>query len=258
MVVTSWLRGHLQRGITYFSVGMACALLVNVFVYDFGRFGVEVSRLFSPDFTLAYASSGLSSGLALGLAYPLSFVIKPLEFLRICFSEPARWGLTAVMLGAGIASYREGHAWRLTLALLLSFLACITPYIIRLFLTPATVNYHITYALSGRVFYLPFVIVALAWGRLVSRLYGWIGDRRGARLLWLVPVAAYGYALWYYDRTDFLGLDVARGVLQGAPPRWNPFANPQPVWMILVGLAVITALILRRQAVRGRSGNVVT
>lgn len=238
-LVVGWLRGEFRWGMALFLLGMACALLVNLYVYDFGRHGVEASRLFSLEFGLAYLSSSLSSGLALGLAYPLSFFAKPLDFLRVCFSEPVRWGLTTAMLAVGIAFYRNDRAWRLNLALLLTFLACITPYFIRLFLTPDTVNYHISYALSGRVFYLAFVVIALGLGRLVSWLYRPIEGRRGAWAVWLVPALAYGHALWLYDRVDFLGLSVARGFFQQVPPRWNPYVSQQPAWLLLAGLAMI-------------------
>jgi hypothetical protein len=253
-LVVGWLQGEFKRGLVLFLVGMAFALLVNLLVYDFGRYGVDAARLFSLDFALAYVSSGLSSGLALSLAYPLSYFVNPLGFLRICFSEPLRWGLTAVVLGAG-AFCRNDRASRLSLALLFSYLALITPYVFRLYLTPDTVNYHISYALSGRVFYLPFVVVALALGRLVSGLYRPIRGRRWAWLVFLLPAVAYVHAFWLYDRADFLGLNVVRGLAQQAPPRWNPYVDQQPAWVLLAGLAVILIVFIRRQTIGTKPKN---
>jgi len=210
------------------------ALLVNALVYDFGRYGVESVRLFSADFALAYASSAFSSGLALALAYPLSFFVRPLDFLRLCFAEPVRWGMTVLLLALGLWLCKNDKRWRLCLALALSFSALITPYIIRLYLTPDSVNYHISYALSGRVFYLPFTMIALALGEFASRLYRLLRGRRWAWLLLLAPLAAYGHALWLYDRSDFLGLSVALEDLpQSLPPRWNPYTSQQPLWFLL-------------------------
>jgi hypothetical protein len=253
-LVLGWLQMEFKRGLVLFLVGMAFALLVNLLVYDFGRYGVDAARLFSLDFALAYVSSGLSSGLALSLAYPLSYFVNPLGFLRICFSEPLRWGLTAVVLGAG-AFCRNDRASRLSLALLFSYLALITPYVFRLYLTPDTVNYHISYALSGRVFYLPFVVVALALGRLVSGLYRPIRGRRWAWLVFLLPAVAYVHAFWLYDRADFLGLNVVRGLAQQAPPRWNPYVDQQPAWVLLAGLAVILIVFIRRQTIGTKPKN---
>ncbi len=254
--IWGWLQGEFKRGTVLFVMGMAFALLVNFYVYDFGRYGVEASQLFSFDFALAYASSALSSGLTLSLAYPLSFFSKPLDFLRVCFFEPVRWVLTATVLAIGVLFYEDDKAWRLNLALLLSFVAFVSPYIIRLYLTPDTVNFHISYALSGRVFYLLFTVVALALGRLVSGLYRPIRERPWAWLVFLLPLVAYGHALWLYDRADFLGLKVAPGLSQPMPPRWNPYADQRPAWLLLAGLVVILGVIIRSRIIADRSRNV--
>lgn len=76
-----WLRGGAARwrGGALFGLAAVCALLVNVFVYNFDRYGVESPELFSLDFAAAFASSALSSGLSLALAYPLSFFASSLS-----------------------------------------------------------------------------------------------------------------------------------------------------------------------------------
>ena len=153
--------------------------------------------------------------------------------------------MRATILAAGVAFYRDDRTWRLRLALVLAFLALITPYIIRLFLTPGLVSFHISYVLSSRVFYLPFAILALLLGHLIAWLYRVIRGRRWAWLLVLLPLVAFIHALYLYDRNDFLGLNVIRGVSQQMPLPWNPFAVQQPVWLMLPSLAVILALTIR-------------
>lgn len=254
-LVLGWLRGQTRWGAALCAVAMVVALGVNHFVYGFDRYGIETRRLFDLDFALAYASSGLSSGAALSLAFPLSFFARPLDFLRISFGQPVRWGLTAAILAAGIALYRNDRVWRLRLALVLAFLGLITPYIIRLYLTPGPVNFHISYVLSGRVFYLPFAILALLLGHLISSLYRVLQGWRWAWLLFLLPLVAFAHALYLYDRNDFLGLNVIRGVSQQMPPPWNPFIIQQPGWLLLPILAVILAVTIRLRILkRTRSG----
>jgi hypothetical protein len=254
-LVLGWLRGQTRWGAALCAVATALVLGVNHFVYGFDRYGIETRRLFDLDFALAYASSGLSSGAALSLAFPLSFFARPLDFLRISFGEPVRWGLTATILAAGVALYRNDRIWRLRLALVLAFLGLITPYIIRLYLTPGLVNFHISYLLSGRVFYLLFAILALLLGHLISSLYRVIQGWRWAWLLFLLPLVAFAHALYLYDRNDFLGLNVIRGVSQQMPPPWNPFSIQQPGWLLLPILAVILAVSIRLRILkRTRSG----
>jgi hypothetical protein len=244
-----WLQGGVsrQRGSVLFMVAMIFAMPVNFLVYDFGRYGVEAMRLFSPGFASAFASSALSFGLSLGLAYPLSFFVKTVDFLRICFSEPVRWGMTLLLLTGAIFLYKPNRAWRLRLVLALSFSALIMPYIIRLYLTPDSVNYHISYVLSGRVFYLPFTVIALVWGEFVTELYEHHpGGRSLTVLLPFVSLAAYFHALLIlYDRTDFMGLEVLHGSSQGFAPPWTPYAYNQPIWLLGSALVIITVVAMR-------------
>lgn len=272
-LVLGWLRRELRLGGALCLLGAGLAGLVNALVYDFGRYGVEAGRLFTADFALAYASSGLSSGLALLLAYPLSFLARTVGFLQACFAEPARWAMTAALVAAAAWSWgrrdrdrhdegrhRDGRRHsecseppsrgRLDLSLALAFVVLITPYLIRLYLTPETVNYHISYVLSGRVFYLAFVPLALILGRATAWLGRRLRDRRGAWLALALPLAAFLHALWLYDRADFLGLNVVRGAAASAPPRWNPYTAQQPGWLLLPLLAGVLALAGRRLLAR--------
>lgn len=248
-----WLEGdpaH-RRGVTLFAVAMTFGMLVNFFVYDFGRYGVETIKLFSPNFLVAFASSALSFGLSLAVAYPLSFFVETMDFLRISFAEPLRSGITLILLAGGILLYKPGRAWRLRLVSALSFVAFIAPYIIRLYLIPDGVNYHISYVLTGRVFYLPFTIIALIWGELTAELYErHIRERQLARLLPILPVAGYAHALFVlYDKTDFMGLQVLRGSSQNLPPPWSPYTHSQPAWF--VGAAVVTIAVATIRVLRG-------
>lgn len=235
----AWYQGNLRHGMILGAVGTALAGGVNAWIYHFEQYGIEASRLFSFDFALAYTSSALSSGLALAFAYLLSFMTRTLGFLQVSFIEPVRWGMTALALVGGILSFCRNRDRRLVI-LFISFVVMITPYILRLYLTPDTVNYHPSYALSGRVFYLPFTLVALALGWAISTLCRCIQGRRLARFAWLIPLIAYGHALWLYKPADFLGLNVTlQDLPQAVPPRWNPYMNPHPAWSLLAGLSVL-------------------
>ena len=253
--VLGWQRRELRLGAALLVLGLALAGLVNALVYQFGRYGVEAGRLLSLDFALAYASSALSTGLALALAYPLSFFVRTVGLLQFLFAEPLRWIVTAavVLVAAwGWGRWRRGP-WRLAASLVAAFVVLVTPYVIRLYLTPDTVNYHISYVLSGRVFYLAFVAVALALGGAIARLSRPLWPRRGARALLLLPLAAFLHALWLYDRADFLGLNVVHGAgSTAAPPRWNPYLHQHPAYALLPLLALVLVLLVRRPASRPR------
>jgi hypothetical protein len=217
-LLLSWLRGTVnwRPGIALSSVAMALALLINHFVYDFGQYGVETMRLFTPGSVSALVSSVLSFGASLALAYPLSFAVKPTEFLRFSFTEPLRWAITTLLLAVAILAYRRTRAWRIWTFLALSFAALIAPYVIRLCLTPDSVSYHISYVLSGRVFYLPFVILAMALGFIVGKLVQ--GVNAGLALCLLVAAAYLHAVVVLYDKTDFMGLQVLQGETQHLSP----------------------------------------
>jgi hypothetical protein len=246
-----WLRGTVEwkPGIALFSVALALAWLINRFVYDFEQYGVETMQLFTPGFFSALVSSVLSFGASLALAYPLSFAVKPTEFLRISFAEPLRWAITLLLLAVAILAYRRTRAWRIWMFLALSFAAVIAPYVIRLYLTPDSVSYHISGILSGRVFYLPFVIIAMVLGLVVGKLVRRANS--GLALCLLITVAYLHAVLVLYDKTDFMGLQVLQGETQHLSPSWTPYADSQPVWLIgllLVTLVTVTCRLLAEHA----------
>jgi hypothetical protein len=153
---------------------------------------------------------------------------------------------------------RTSKDWRLAVVLALYFMALIAPYVIRLYLTPATVNFDIRYVLSGRVFYLPFAIVALAAGIIAARLYRPLQEQPWSWLLLLLPLAAYVHTLWAFDAADTPAWEVLLGDAQPSiPPRWNPYAAQQPLWLLLsVGLLLLLAIgqgLLARSRARSRS-----
>lgn len=244
-----WLLGDAARrwGLMLFATAMTAGLLVNSLIYSFGRYGVETSKLLSPGFVSAFVSSALSFGLSLALAYPLSFIAKTMGFLQLAFTEPLRWEMTLVVLIGGVLLYKPGRAWRLWLVLVLSFVAFITPYIIRLYLTPASVNYHISYVLSGRVFYLPFTIIALILGGVLATVYKRYAEKPElAKLLSFLFITAYLHALLFlYDKTDFMGLQVALGSAQNLPPPWSPYTDSQPAWFVGSAIIIVAVAALR-------------
>ncbi len=245
-LLLSWLReqDRLRSGGILFGITMVLGLLVNFFFYRFDRYGIETTQLFNVGFIAAFVSSALSFGLSLGLAYPLSFFVIPLTFLRIAFSEPIRWGLTLALLAAALILYKPGKRIRIWVVLVLSFATLITPYIIRFYLMPVGVNYDISYVLTGRVFYLPFVILAIMGGILIAELYAsrFMKNHLSELLLPIVSLGAYLYALLVlYSPQDFMGLSVLHGASQRFPLPWNPYRGSQPVWLASLALILVIA-----------------
>jgi hypothetical protein len=240
-------RAALRRGLILSVPATAVAFSVHFLVYNFDRYGIEATGLLTPGFFSAFVSSAWSFGLSLGLAYPLSFFVKTLNVLRIFFAEPVRWAMTLALVGACILSYKPTRAWRLCIVLAASFAALIAPYVIRLYLMPSVASYHISYVLSGRVFYLPFIVLAWAWGGILARLLeNTQGYPRWAWLFLLLPVVAYLYAfLFLYDRTDFAGLQVLREPSQVFLHPWTPYVDHHPAWSIGMFLVVLVAWIAR-------------
>jgi len=90
------------------------------------------------------------------------------------------------------------------------------PYIARLYLTPPSSHFDLTYLVGGRVLYFPFTIVAL----------GLAGSKIPFPAIWLL---AYANALRIYSPADFMSLSIVQGHPAGSTP-WLPFANNQYVW----------------------------
>jgi hypothetical protein len=249
-VLLGWLHDPraARRGWALLALSMAAAIPVYLFFYHFDRYGIESSNMLSAGFIAALASSGLSLGASLLTAYPLSFGIKTYDFLKASFDESTRWLLTGAILIALAARYRASRRGRLPVVLALLFGALIAPYISRLYLMSGAINYHPSYMLGGRVFYVPFIAVALLGGYLVREFGGGVARDLvrdpGFRLGVLVSAGGlYLHALFVlYDRVDFMGLAVTKNPLPFAPPPWNPYANDHILW--LVGAALAAALLL--------------
>lgn len=244
-----WLYG--KRSFVQTSLVSGSAMLLGLFTngyfYNFESYGVETARLFHLDFASVFISSSLSIGASLGVAYILSFFVFPESFLQLVLSEPVRWGVTLLLLTAVLFLYKPNKNWRNWLVLALSFVALITPYIIRLYLMPSSVKYDVSYVLSGRVFYLSFVLIAILGGALTAQLFRAYPVNRLLRLLFqTLPVLAYLYALFVlYSPKDFMGLSVLPGISQSFPLPWNPYYENQPVWLASLLIVPFVAYMRR-------------
>jgi hypothetical protein len=243
--VLGWLAGRLSRGLWLAAAGVALALPAGALVWAAADPGLDPWRLLSGAGALAYASSGLASGMALALAYPVSFFAVPTGFLQACFSEAARWALTALGLGLFIRFYHARRAWRTGLALVLCSAAFLVPFCARLILAPGEGSYHPTYLLSGRLYYLPFAGIALWLGHLAGELHRRLSPRLPPWLPWALPVAATLQALWLHEPADFAGLSMVAADGKAQPQAWAPFAGQQPAWLLLPLAAVALALTRR-------------
>jgi hypothetical protein len=250
--VLAWYEGRLRRGLWLAAAGLALALPVGTFGWAIADPGLRPWELLSGRAALAYASSGLASALALGMAYPVSFFGTTTGFLQACFSEPARWVLTSLALGVGILGYDGRPAWRTFLALALSTAALLAPFGARLILTPGAGSYHPSYILSGRLYYLPFVGIALLLGHLSGLVHCRLSARLPAWFFWALPAVGTGLALWRYQPADFVGLSLVPAGNGTPPAAWAPFAGQHPAWLLLPLAAVALALALRRAGARSR------
>ncbi|MBN2303134.1 MAG: hypothetical protein JXQ72_01575, partial [Anaerolineae bacterium] len=249
-VLLGWLHDPraARRGLLLTVLSMAAAMPVYLFFYHFDRYGIESGNMISAGFVSALVSSGLSLDMSLLAAYPLSFGIKTYDFLRGCFSETTRWLFTGAVLIMMIVRYAPGRAWRLAVVLLLMFGALITPYVSRLYLMSGAINYHPSYMLGGRVFYVPFIVIALFWGYL---LRGPVRDRRFRYGLVVAGLGLYLHAVFFlYDSSDYMGLAVSQGPVSFVvPPPWNPYATDHTFALVGVTLAagLLLAVFLRRR-----------
>ena len=186
-------------------------------------------------------------GVSLGAAYLVSFFVFPESFLQFVFSEPVRWGITLLLLTGALFLHKPDKGWRNWLSLALSFVALITPFILRLYLMPSSVNYDISYVLSGRVFYLSFVFIAIVGGALIAKVFRGSANNPRLRLLFqALPVPVYLFALFFlYSPKDFMGLSVLSGAGQNFPRPWNPYDENQPVW--LASLLIVPLVAYMRQ-----------
>jgi hypothetical protein len=258
-LLLSWMTGkdRYRPVLILFAFSMCVAVMIYFAFYRFEQYGVDHTRLLSIPFASAYSSSLLSLGVILGLAYPVSFFFHPIPFLQFNFTETVRWSITLSVLISTIILYRPNMKWRGWIFLAGACAVLITPYIVRFVLMPEGVNYDISYILTGRVFYLPFVIIALFWGKVSADFYEtFLRHKKWRRAFVLVPLCAYLYALWFlYSPSDFMGLAVMRENPGTFPPPWNPYLGDHPVWLIsLVFICLAFGFrLLRERQVHFRS-----
>jgi hypothetical protein len=145
---------------------------------------------------------------AMALAYPLSFFVKAADAWRWLVSPGG--GVAVVVAGAGLiwSAGRRPGAWRLWAVLGAVFTAAILPYLARLFALPAGAAFHLTYLVGGRVFYWPFVFVAMGLGLAVRPAWRSV---RGSSFLFVAAVVAYAVALRLYGPADFAALQMTGG-----------------------------------------------
>ncbi len=229
LVLTSFeWRGARQAwpGLLVSAACTAAGLLVSHVGYGFDRFGVDSSGLLAPTFLTALLSSVISLATSLSIAYAASFAGSTTPLLQLCLSEPARWALTVATVVLTATRWRPTPDWRVRLHLGAAFMALVSPYVIRLYLTPGTVRYDPRYVLAGRVFYVAFVALALLLGELVAPFYARPGAAWRRWVGVALPLLAYGsVVLVAYEPHHFLGLNVRLGPPPVEMPRWNPYEN---------------------------------
>lgn len=233
-----------QRGLFLAVTGLVVGFLIYTNLYYFRAYAPENDALLSGNFLTAYVSSNLALLPMLMLAYLLSFIGDTLGFLMLTFEEPLRWGFGLLMLG-GIGLYIQFQKnSRRLLTILALFVLLITPYIIRLYLSSDFINYHPSYMLTGRVFYIPFIAVAMLIGHLSATLL----EKRKTTI---IALATFFAAMFIYLMTigsnaaRFQGLTVVRGVAAEMPPSWTPFTNEHPILLISIFLLVFIVLSYR-------------
>jgi phage shock protein PspC (stress-responsive transcriptional regulator) len=245
--VWSWYKSKInQRALLLFGLSAISGLAVNQWYYRFSDLQVNPGALFSGQFFLAAASSLASFGSALTLVYLPSFFVHPMGILQFLFSEPWRWWITA-LAGLAVAFGINRRNGRIILVVLLSFAALIAPYILRLFLMPPGVFYSPEYILSGRVFYIPFLLLALGFGMAASKIES-IGRRWTGLMVFLGGLSYLWAILFTYQPSDFLGLNVMKNGPAGLlvpPENWNPYHSITPAGLGWVLLAILIALTIR-------------
>jgi hypothetical protein len=247
-LIFSWLESSIsfKRGIILFMLSTVAAIMVYWFLYHFNRYGIESVGLLNFKFVSAYLSSIVSFFFTISLAYPLSFFVKPMAFMQNCFGETYRWLITIILTITGIMTYKQNKQWKLCLALFLCFVSAITPYIIRLYLIPPEINYDVSYILTGRILYFPFIVIAVCFGYLFSLLVKQLKPRLTC-IIYMVLCAAYANALLFlYRSADFVGLEVLHGLPpKNMPPRWEPYIMEHPIWLAIMILLNVIFIIIR-------------
>jgi len=247
-----WMKSsnNFKQGGILGCVTLAIAMFVNFAFYNFDRYGIETANLFRLDFLSVLVSSALSFGLSLSFAYFASFFHQFIPILQTCFSEPIRWLLTLCLCTLFLFSFRPSRLWNIRIVFVWIWLALILPYILRFYLMPTTVQYHISYILSGRVFYIPFIGLALIIGLVVDNLFETKIHAKRFAWLWLVlPCVAYINLFILYTAKDFIGLNVSF-----SPPQaqtiivsWNPYTSIHSTWLLLFTIIIGLVLLIRSQ-----------
>jgi len=227
-------------------VAALLGVLLQRFGHGFHHWGIGPWSLADLGIWAALVSSTPALAAGLASAYPFSFLGHTASYLKEILAEPVRWCVAVALLGAGVVAWRSSRRWRLTTGLAVTFAAFAAPYVARLYLMPRMAGYEWGYVLAGRVFYLAWIPLALGLGALSA---GWLARTR--RAAWIghgIGGFAYLSGLAAYTPSDFGGFNVVRAA-GGVAPRmgWNPFVGAEPALLLLVPVAAVAGLWIRRR-----------
>ena len=247
-----WLKGSLpfRRSIWLSVTTGLLALLIFFSFYRFSRYGIQANQLFSLDFIAVLISTIPSSAFCLSFAYMVSFFTPYLQILKTGFLEPVRWVLALCCWALLLLAYRPTHRWRSGLVFFWFWSTLILPYILRLYLMPETVQYHISYILSGRVFYISFIGLALMMGLFFEIIIEKRSQFISYTWFWLIfPTIAYLNLYTVYSAKDFKGLSVSTlsAQTQSILVSWNPFSSIHGIWLFVFVIVTIGLVMIRKR-----------
>ena len=110
--------------------------------------------------------------------------------------------------------------------------------------------------LSGRVFYLPFMIIALVWGRLAAGFRTAILSKMKFHWTYLLlAIGGYCNALFIlYDKDDFTRLHIQTETAAPLPASWNPYADNVSLWPIILLVTILVLIIVQLYFRKRKSG----
>ena len=234
-----------RRGVFLTLLGLLVGAAAYAQLYYFKTSTAQPVDLLSLDFLTVYISSSLALLPILAIAYLFSFLGDSLAFLMAAFNELSRWSFALVTLAGWMLFVRlwKLHS-RLFLSLFILFISLITPYLVWLYTVSDYVNYHPSYILTGRVFYIPFVAVALLCG------YGSALALAGQKTVIRIICVLFSGLLLYFPNSGsvddrFLGLTVVQGTPTATAPNWIPFANEHSLWSLIMVASLLTLFAYR-------------
>ncbi|NDJ85440.1 MAG: hypothetical protein GYB66_06110 [Chloroflexi bacterium] len=242
----AWIQPQADRsGAALLTVmGLGISAVIYILHYDFVPTEISPAQSLSADFPATYSSSVLALLPMLGVAYILSFLGGDIDFMTSAFKAPLRWAL-AMLVATAIGAYgwQNRERTRRWLALLALFILLISPYILRLYMLSGFFNYHPSYMLGGRVFYIPFISVAMIIAAFCSQIIQQSTWRLGSLVL------AFGllFATWLVaveQSNAYQGLTAVAGTPGPKPPTWAAFEESEGIWPLVWGTTAIVWMTL--------------